>query len=227
MDTKANNLPKVATLIPSLDDILEGGLPRGRTTLINGGPGIGKSILALEIIYRGAMAGKPGIFLSFEERAVNIRLNARTLGWDLEALEKQGKLALIEARVDPEAVVSGEFSIKGLLSIIEGQSKKIGATRVVFDALDVLMRLFDDPNRERNELYALNNWLLDHDMTSVITVKAAEGGDILPRYGFLEFMADCVIFLSQKPTEQAPTRQLQVIKYRGSGFGSNTYPFVI
>ncbi len=223
--TKA--LAKAASYISGFDEILYGGLPEGRTTLIEGGPGTGKSIVGLEFLYRGALAGQPGIFVAFEERADSVRINASTLGWDLEALERSGKLAIIEARLDPQTVVSGDFNLKALLAIIEGQSKAIGAKRIVFDAMDVLLRLFDNPARERNEMYSLHEWLLDHQMTAILTVKAAEGNSIFGRYEFLEFMADCVIRLIQRPGELVSTRELQVIKYRGSDFGRNAYPFVI
>ncbi len=221
-------LAKAASRISGFDEVMYGGLPEGRTTLIEGGPGTGKSIFGLEFLYRGALAGQAGIFIAFEERASAVRRNALTLGWDLVALEKAGKLAIIEARLDPATVVSGDFNLRALLAIIEGQSKAIGARRIVFDALDVLMRLFDNAARERREIHALHEWLLDHEMTAILTVKAAEGNSgHLSRYEFLEFMADCVIRLLQRPGEWVSTRELQIIKYRGSDFGRNAYPFVI
>ena len=171
-------LAKSPTYISGYDEILYGGLPEGRTTLIEGSPGSGKSVVGLEFIYRGTLVGESGIFVTFEERADAFRRNAYTLGWDLEGLESAGKLAIIEARMDPETVVSGDFNLKALLAIIEGQSKAIGAKRIVFDALDMLIRLFDNSNRERNEMYYLNEWLLDHKMTAVLTVKISGGNSI-------------------------------------------------
>ncbi|MDA8126702.1 MAG: circadian clock protein KaiC [Deltaproteobacteria bacterium] len=220
-------MAKAPSYISGFDEILYGGLPEGRTTLLEGGPGTGKSIVGLEFLYRAALAGEPGIFVAFEERAEAVRRNAGTMGWDLAGLEKTGKLAIIEARMDPETVISGDFNLKALLAIIEGHSQAIGAKRIVFDALDVLIRLFDNPSRERSEMYRLNEWLLDRKMTAILTVKASGGDSIFDRYEFLEFMADCVIRLIQRPGEWVATRDLQVIKYRGSDFGRNAYPFVI
>jgi len=140
MRGKRRPIPKVATQIAGLDEILEGGLPRGRTTLVNGGPGSGKTVLGLEFLCRGAMAGEPGVFVTFEERANAIRLNARSMGWDLAALEKAGKMAIIEARLPGEEVLSGDFDIQGMLAIVGGHAKRIGAKRIVMDALDVLLR---------------------------------------------------------------------------------------
>jgi circadian clock protein KaiC len=225
--TKATQIPKLATRIAGLDEVLNGGLPAGQTTLISGGPGSGKSVLGLEFLYRGAAAGEPGIFVTFEERASAVRQNALALGWDLAPLEQAGKLFLMEAHVDPQAVLSGEFNLKGLIAIINGKATAMRASRIVIDALDVLLRLFDDAARERNELYVLHDWLIDHDMTAVLTVKTSKDGDSTGRYEFLDFMASCVIYIDQRVTEQVATRRLRVLKYRGSGFGRNEYPFCI
>jgi circadian clock protein KaiC len=225
--TKETEIRKVATQIAGMDEVLNGGLPAGQTTLISGGPGTGKSVLGLEFLYRGAAAGEPGIFVTFEERASDVRQNALALGWDLAPLEQAGKLFLMEAHVDPQAVLSGDFNLKGLIAIINGKATTMRADRIVIDALDVLLRLFDDAARERNELYVLHDWLIDHDMTAVLTVKTSKDGNSAGRYEFLDFMANCVICLDQPVTEQIATRHLRVLKYRGSGFGRNEYPFCI
>ena len=225
--TMGNELPKAATGILGLDEVLNGGIPVGRTTLVSGGPGTGKSVLGLELLYRAAVAGQPVIYVTFEERPEAVRQNALTLGWDTKPLERSGKFFLMEARVDPESVLSGAFNLKGLMAIIDGKAKAMGASLIVIDALDVLLRLFSDPAKERNELYALHDWLLDHSMTAILTVKLSKTGNVSSRYEFLDFMADCVIVLDQRIVEQITTRRIRVIKYRGSDFARNEYPFVI
>jgi len=227
MHGKPRPIPKVPTRIRGLDEVLEGGLPRGRTTLASGGPGSGKTVLGLEFLCRGAMAGEPGVFVTFEERAEAIRKNALSMGLDLAALEKAGKVAVVEARLDGEEVLSGDFDIRGVLAIVEGHAKRIRAKRVVMDALDVLLRVYGDPQRERNELYRLHDWLMDRKLTSFLSVKAQLDGNMVHRYEFLDFMADCVIRLDHRVQGQVATRRLRVIKYRGSGFGTNEYPYVI
>ena len=227
MPSKCQPIPKVPTQIPGLDEVLEGGLPRGRTTLASGGPGSGKTVLGLEFLCRGALAGEPGVFVTFEERAEAVRTNALSMGWDLAALEKAGKVAIVEARLYGEEVLSGDFDIQGILAIVEGHAKRIRAKRVVMDALDVLLRVFSDAQRERSELYRLHDWLIDRKLTSVLSVKAQLDGNMAHRYEFLDFMADCVIRLDHRVLGQVATRRLRVIKYRGSGFGTNEYPYVI
>lgn len=216
---------KIATGNQGLDTVLRGGLPAGRMTLINGGPGSGKTILAMDFLYRGATAGQPGLFVSFEERAEDLRANAAAMGMDIAAMETAGKLKCMHAPVPHEAVKAGEFDIHGLLAILEGHAGALKTNRIALDAIDVLLRLFGKPDREREELHILHDWLRDHGMTTVLTVKA--NAQQAQRYPFLDYMADCVLQLDQRMAGQVRTRRLSVVKYRGSAFLSNEHPYVI
>jgi len=220
-------LRKVPTGIGGLDDVLRGGLPAGRMTLLSGGPGSGKSLMALQSLLHGAGNAEPGILVLFEERAAAVRQNARSLGWDLASLERTNMLYLMDARLNPELVVSGDFSIKGLLAVLDHKIKTMGARRMVIDAVDTLLHVYDNPLRERQELFALHEWLLDRGLTTIMTVKTLQQEKSPSRYAFLDFMADCVIHIDQRVTVQVTTRRLRVVKYRGSGYGRNEYPFII
>ena len=224
---RRKELPKVQTGIAGLDEVLSGGLPAGRMTLLNGGAGSGKSLLGLQCLLHSARAGEPGIVVLFEERAAAVRQNAWSLGWDLASLEQKNRLYLMDARLNPEAVVSGDFSIKGLLAVLGQKIKTMRARLIVIDAVDVLLHLYDNPVRERHELYALHEWLLDRGLTTIMTVKTVSQEEAPSRYAFLDFMADCVIHVDQRITAQVTTRRLRVMKYRGSGFGRNEYPFIV
>ena len=224
---RRKEIPKVPTGIAGLDEVLNGGLPAGRMTLLNGGTGSGKSLMGLQCLLQGASAGEPGILVLFEERAAAVRQNAWSLGWDLASLERKNRLHLLDARLNPEAVISGDFSIKGLLAILDRQAKALRARRIMIDAADALLYLYDNPMRERQELHLLHEWLLDRGLTTIMTVKTLPQGEAPSRYVFLDFMADCVIHVDQRVTVQVTTRRLRVIKYRGSGYGRNEYPFLI
>ena len=224
---RSKGLPKVATGIAGLDLVLGGGLRAGRMTLLSGGAGSGKSMMGLQCLLHGAGTGEPGILVMFEERAAAVRQNAWSLGWDLAPLERNNRLYLMDARLNPEVVISGDFSIKGLLAILDQQVKAMRARRIVIDAVDTLLHLYDSPMRERHELYALHEWLLDRGLTTIMTVKTLPQEEAPTRYAFLDFMADCVIHVDQRVTAQVATRRLRVIKYRGSGYGRNEYPFII
>ncbi len=222
----ATGIRKVPTQIHGLDDILYGGFPAGRTTLLSGSPGTGKTVLALEFLYRGAMSGNPGMFLTFEETVETVRQNAHTLGYDLAYLEEQGALFLLEGQVDPDVFLSGDFNLKALLAMIGAKVKTIGADRIVIDAIDILMRLFHGKKRQQLEMLAMHKWLENQRLTTILTSKQIKGQDS-PQYDFLDFMADCVIYLDHRVREQVTTKRLQVIKYRGSGYVSNECPFII
>lgn len=216
---------KTPTRIEGLDDVLHGGLPTGRLTIIKGGPGAGKTVFGLELLVRGTESGQPAVFISFEETRESIRRNALAMGWDLAKIEEAGKLALINPEIDFEAVSSGKFNIEGLCAILEGQARRLGAKLIIIDAIDILMRMFDDPSRARNQLVTLHRWLSGQDLTAVMTVKATEQNS--QDYSHLDFMADCVINLDQRIRDQITIRRLHVIKYRGSGYASREHPFII
>ncbi len=217
---------KVPTYIQGLDEILEGGLPYNRTTVINGQTGSGKTIFGLEFLYYGALHGEPGIFVGFEETTQQTRENAATLGLNFEELEKQNKLCIIEGFINTDVFISGEFSLKGLLAMVSGKVKEMGAKRIVLDALDVILRLFDNPRDIRKEMHLLDEWMKNSGLTIVMTVRPTKTA-VSPFEDFFESLSDCLIYLDARIINQISTRRLRIAKYRGSEFGRNEYPYVI
>ncbi len=224
---KSIPLVKVSTGVDGLDEVLDGGYPDGRTTMVKGGPGAGKTLFAIQFLLQSARKGTPGLFITFEESAEAVRTNAATLGWDLRALEEQGLLFIHHASLDPTAVAAGSFSLKALLAILDGKSRAMGARQVVIDAVDILMRRFEDSSRVRDELGYLHDWLTEKRITTLLSVKSSDDADVAARFGFLEYMADCVVQLDHRVMDQISTRRLRVLKYRGSAFGTNEYPYVV
>jgi len=218
---------KTPTKIRGLDEILNGGVPTGGLTLLNGGPGAGKTLFGLEFLMRGAQQGIPGILLTFEEHEDALHHYATTFGWDIVELENRGFLSIIRARFDPEGFLSGDFDLGGILAILRHKIETLAAKQVVIDAPDVFLRLLDNRVKERAELYKLINWLHDQKLTTLMTVKA-DGGDIARSdYEPLDYLADCIIQLDQRVIEQVTTRRVRVSKYRGSAHGRNEYPFAM
>ena len=220
-------VPKIPTGIEGLDTILDGGVPEGGLTLLSGGPGSGKTILGLEFLVRGAMNGRPGILLTFEEREEALRRYGDALGWDIQGLEKEGRLALIAARFDSEAILLGQFDLGSVMAILRHKMEAMGARQVVIDAPDVFLRLMDNRIRERAELHKLHEWLREQNMTTLMTVKMMGQSSAGSFYDFLDYMADCVVLLDQRVSDQVTTRRLRIMKYRGSSYGRNEYPFGI
>ncbi len=226
-ETRAVALPKLPTHIEGLDQILCGGIPQGRTTLICGEPGSGKTVMGLEILYRAALNGDAGIMLSLEETPQALRQNALTLGFDLPALEAQGKLLLMEGKTSIRGDVEGDFGLEPMMAIISGKAREMGAKRVMLDALDVLLGLMKGPSRVRAELHLLADWLSASGLTTIMTLKPRETGPSKDLRDFFYSMSDCVLALDARVMNQVSTRRLRVIKYRGSDFGRNEYPFSI
>jgi circadian clock protein KaiC len=218
--------PKMLTGIQGFDEITDGGLPLGRTTLVMGGPGCGKTVFALQSLVAGASRAKEsGIFVAFEESARQIIANAATFGWDLPALVKK-KLFFLDAQLSPEVVKAGEFDLIGMLRILRAKAKELQAKRIVFDGIDVLLGLLDDPAAERREMYRIRDWLIDTRLTGIITQKVS-GGEADQRYHFMQFMVDCVVVLRHQVVDGSSFRNLRVMKYRGSGFSADEFPIAL
>ncbi len=213
---------KILTGIQGFDEITGGGVPEGRTTLVMGGAGCGKTVFALQTLVNGGRQEQAaGLFVAFEEDTRQIVANASTFGWNISALERK-KLFFLDAQLSPEVVKAGDFDLVGMLSLLEAKAKELDAKRIVFDGLDVLLGLLDDPAKERREVYRIRDWLAKTGMTAIITQKM--GQDTEQRYGFLQFMVDCVIVLRHLVVEGSAFRNLRVVKYRGSGFSGDEFP---
>ena len=221
------SLQKAATGIHGLDEITNGGLPRGRPTLVCGAAGCGKTMFAAEFLVRGAVEyDEPGVFMMFEESAAELTENLRSLGFDLEKLQKQRKIALDFVRIErSEIEETGEYDLEGLFIRLGHAIDKVGAKRVVLDTVEALFAGIPNQAVLRAELRRLFRWLKDRRMTAVITGERGENS--LTRYGLEEYVADCVILLDHRIIDQVSTRRLRVVKYRGSAHGTNEYPFII
>jgi circadian clock protein KaiC len=225
--TAARGLPKVATGIEGLDEILLGGLPAGRPTLVCGSAGCGKTLLAMEFLVRGATEfGEPGAYISFEETERELAQNVSSLGFDVDALVEQGKLAFDHVRVERQEIEEiGAYDLEGLFVRLGLAIDSVGARRVVLDTLESLFSGFSDMAILRSELRRLFGWLKERGVTAVITAERGDG--TLTRQGLEEYVSDCVILLDHRTHDNVSTRRLRVVKYRGTSHGTNEYPFLI
>ncbi len=225
--TRRTILQKSPTSIQGLDEITGGGLPKGRPTLVCGGPGCGKTLFAMEFLVRGAtLYNEPGVFISFEETEEELAANVASLGIDLKGLVKRRKLWVEHIRVDrSEIAQSGEFDLEGLFVRIHLAIESIGAKRVVLDTIESLFSELPNPLILRAELRRLFAWLKGKGVTTVITAERGEG--TLTRQGLEEYVSDCVILLDNRVNAQSSIRRLRIVKYRGSTHGTNEYPFLI
>jgi circadian clock protein KaiC len=220
-------LVKAYTGIQGLDELTQGGFPRGRPTLICGSAGAGKTLLAMEFLVRGATEyNEPGVFMAFEETAADLTENVRSLGFDLETLIEQKKLVIDYVRVERDEIdETGEYDLEALFIRLACAIDTVGAKRVVLDTIENLFSGLQNDGTLRSELRRLFRWLKERGMTAVITAERGEGA--LTRHGLEEYVSDCVILLDHRVVDQISIRRLRVVKYRGTCHGTNEYPFII
>jgi len=220
-------IQKAPTGIRGLDEISLGGLPRGRTTIICGGPGCGKTMLVIEFLVRGALEyDEPGVLMAFEETPEDIAKNVASLGFDIQDLADRKKLFLDYISVEPSEIAeTGDYDLEGLFIRLDNAVETVGAKRVMFDTLEALFSSFSNETILRSEFRRLFRWLKERDLTAVIT--AEKGETTLTRYGLEEYVSDCVIALDHRVKDQISARRMRIVKYRGTKHGADEYPFLI
>jgi circadian clock protein KaiC len=226
--THGSTLPKAPTGISGFDEITEGGLPLGRTSLLVGGPGCGKTLFGMTFLIAGAeQFGEPGVFVTFEETAAELTENVRSLGHDLKKLVAERKLAIDHVRVErAEIEETGDYDLEGLFVRLGHAIDSIRAKRVVIDTLEALFAGLSDHSALRAELRRLFRWLKDRGVTAIVTAERGAGGG-MTRHGLEEYVSDCVVLLDHRVDHQVSTRRLRIVKYRGTRHGANEYPFLI
>jgi len=224
---KKKILQKTPTGISGLDEITNGGFPKGRPVLICGSAGCGKTLFAAQFLVKGIIDyNEPGVFMSFEESASDLTQNFKSLGFDFEKLRAEKKLHIDHVRIErSEIEETGEYDLEGLFIRLNYAIDTVGAKRVVLDTIESLFSGMENMALLRSEIRRLFTWLKEKGVTAVIT---GERGDrSLTRQGLEEYISDCVILLDFRVIEQIATRRLRIVKYRGSTHGTNEYPFLI
>jgi circadian clock protein KaiC len=223
----AERLEKAPTGITGLDEVTLGGLPRGRATLICGGAGCGKTMLAVEFLVNGVREyGEPGVFVAFEETRDELVVNSASLDFDLGKLVRQGKLAIDHVHIDPNEISeTGDYDLEGLFIRLKYAIESVGAKRVVLDTIETLFSGFSNTALLRAEIRRLFQFLKSFGVTAIVTGERGENA--LTRFGLEEYVADCVILLDHRVHDQITTRRMRIVKYRGSSHGTNEYPFII
>jgi circadian clock protein KaiC len=220
-------LQKAPTGIRGLDEITGGGLPKGRTTIVCGGPGCGKTMLGVEFLVRGALEfNEPGVLMAFEETPQDIASNVASLGFDIQDLADKKKLFLDYISVEPSEIQeTGEYDLEGLFIRLQDAVDTIGAKRVMFDTVEALFSGFSNPGILRAEFRRLFRWLKERKLTTILTAERGDG--TLTRHGLEEYVSDCVILLDHRISDQISARRMRIVKYRGTKHGADEYPFLI
>lgn len=222
---------KVTTGIPGFDYIADGGLPKGRTALVAGSAGSGKTIFASQFLAAGIRQhDENGVFITFEEQPLDIRRNMISFGWDIARWEEEGAWTFVDASPEPshEMMVVGDYDFGALLARIEHAIRAVNAKRVVLDSIGAVFSVFDSSSRIRHELFRIASALREMGVTTVLTAERKEeyGGPIA-LYGVEEFVADNVIILRNVLEDEKRRRTMEILKFRGTTHKKGEYPFTI
>ena len=220
------NFPKLRTGIKGLDDITNGGLPKNHPTLLLGNTGCGKTILGMQFLINGIILyNEPGVFISFEEQTEELTINLKSLGHNIDKHVQENKLYLEHVKINrDENVKTGKYDLEGLFVRLGKALEKVKAKRIVLDSLDTLFYGLDYKILH-SEFKRLFSWLKEKKVTAIITGEI--GDTFLTRHGLEEYIADCVIVLDNRISNQIATRRIRIVKYRGSAHGNSEYPFTI
>lgn len=223
------DIEKLETFIPGLDAVTEGGLPKGRTTLVAGTAGSAKTILAAQFLAEGvAKANEHGVFVTFEERPEDIRANMTCLSWPIAQWEAEGKWIFVDASPQlDETIEAGPYDLGALLARIEHAVNKVGAKRISLDSLGAIFSQFPDAAMIRRELLRLSHALKQMGVTAVMTAERTREHGEISRYGVEEFVADNVIILRNVLEDEKRRRTIETLKFRGSSHQKGEFPFTV
>jgi circadian clock protein KaiC len=222
-------LGRVPTGIRGFEHISMGGLVEGRTTLLVGSSGSGKTLFASELLYRSITEqGQAVVFVTFEERPSDIIRNVQRLNWDLAALVRDKKLVILDASMDRAMVAeAGSYDLSGIITQITDAIREVGAKLVILDSLGALFYQFDNPGILRREILRITDMLAEQGVTSLMTAERLEEHGPISRFGIEEFVSDCVVVLRHHLQEEKVRRTIQIYKLRGDRHYKDEFPFTI
>lgn len=226
---------RIQTGISGFDKLIEGGLPEGRSFLVSGGTGTGKTIFSAQFLIHGAENGEPGIYLTLDERPELIREDLLRFGWNLRQLEDDGLIKVIDGTIAKVGIPSDEefslpatgFDLDKLLLELMKAIKKIKAKRVVIDSIPALGLNFESEHETRKAILKTVYLLARAGVTTVLTTEIAEGSKSFGKYGVEEFVADGVIVLHYMGIGTQSNRTLHIRKMRSTKHSEDLHPLEI
>jgi circadian clock protein KaiC len=223
-------LRRLPTGIPGLDQIMVGGVPASRPTLLAGTAGSGKTVMAVQFLAEGIRQfDEPGVFVTFEEPPLEIKRHGASLGFDIQAWEGEGRWAFVDASLpaSEEDEVAGRYDFGALVARIEQAVRGIGAKRVGLDSLGAVFARFRDRAIVRRELLRVASALKEMDVTSLLTVERLEEYGAISAFGVEEFVADNVLVLRNVLEGEKRRRTVEVLKFRGAPHRTGEWLFTI
>jgi KaiC/GvpD/RAD55 family RecA-like ATPase len=235
-------MEKVPTGVPGLDNLLEGGLPRHRVVLVSGACGTGKTIFCMQFLYKGVVEyNEPGLFVTFDTMPEKLREDMLNFGWDIKALERDEKLAILDvtsakagiASDEAHAMLPTQLNFDKLLVEILGICRNIGAKRLVIDSIPAMGLFLEDTANIRRMILKLGYVLSKSGLTTLLTSEIPEqqlasGRNLsFSKYEVEEYVADGVILMNFLGMGSGATRTLYIRKMRGIKHSTELHPIEI
>jgi circadian clock protein KaiC len=218
----STDIEKVPSGIKGLDNLLSGGFPKGALILVAGGPGAGKTALSTQFLYNGAVKyGEKGVYAPFSESRTTFNRYAAALGFNLEALEKESKIAVID-----RLTTSIKEGIEPNLKRIVSKVAETGAQRLVIDSIATMTIGVEEAAEVRTIIYLLRQSLREVGCTTLLITETPHGQRRLGM-GREEFIADGIVVLEQFLKGDELKRQLYILKMRGVGHSMKAVRFTV
>ncbi len=215
-------MERTPTGVEGLDNLIEGGIPRGSVALLTGGSGTLKTIFATQYIYEGANKYKePGVFVTVEENVKNISWNIESFGWNIKGMEDKNLMRIYKLRLQSEKDMKTQIDQE--LATIAGLVKEVGAKRLVVDSTTAFGVWIDSQGELRHMLYNFANSLKDLGCTTILTAETKGGRQDFSAFGVEDFVVDAVIAMYFSP----PNRAIFIRKMRGTNHSKKIHPLEI
>ncbi len=235
-------MEQISTGIKGLDELLKGGLPKGKCVLVVGSPGSGKTTLITQFLYSGASSGERGLYITMDEKPEQIKENFHSFGWNLDKFEKDGKLIFLDAtpirafkRVykTEEHRLGGldfmripELTLVSLIRTIEKIVNEEGIQRIAVDPITSIVLRYDAMHKRRRALLLFFDALIESGCTSMVTTELRTS--MLERsFQLEEFLSQGVILLHTTIQEGSVRRAIQIEKMRGIQHDAQYRPYQI
>ena len=211
---------RLQTGIVQLDALLGEGIPRGSSILISGVAGTGKTILCMEFVYRGALAGEKGIIFTFEETAERLRASADGLGWDLDGQIERGMIEIV-------FIPQPDILVERHLLMMRERVEQLKARRIAVDSISVFLHKVDDPQSAREKVFQLATIVQNSHAVGFFATDIPYGSKQISRIGVEETVVDGLILLSSVEQGMERERYLDVYKLRNTAHLKGRHNMVI
>lgn len=215
-ETNSVDVPRSTTGVEGLDEILKGGIPEKNLVLVSGGPGSGKTTLALQFILEGIRNGETAVYVNMDEQKKDIVRNAELFGWDLEKHIENDNLHFVRPNV---------FNFKKAKKEIDQIASRFDAERIVIDSLSVLASAVESESKMRRGIMELNQRFNRLEATT-LTISEVKGEKV-SKHGVEEYSVDGIIRLYFSREGSSFQRGIAIKKMRGSDHSKDLHPIEI